>query len=103
MGTPTGLAASAGDAQVALTWNATAGATSYVVLRGGVQVGTPTTTSFTDTGLTNGTAYTYTIKAVIGSVSSAASTAVSSTPIATAPAAPTGLTATAAKASGKVA
>src|SRR6185436_11428769 len=49
----------AGNAQVALSWTASAGATSYDVLRsttsgsGYVSVGTPTTTSFTNnTGLT---------------------------------------------------
>ena len=94
MGTPTGLAATVGDAQVSLTWNASAGATSYQILRGGVQVGTSASASYTDTGLTNGTAYTYTVKAVIGGVTSSSSSPVSATPIAAAPTAPTGLTAT---------
>jgi fibronectin type 3 domain-containing protein len=93
-GTPTGLAAAAGDAQVALTWNASAGATSYQILRGGTQIGTSTTASYTDTGLTNGTAYSYSVKAVINGSATTASTSVSATPVAAAPTAPTGLTAT---------
>jgi fibronectin type 3 domain-containing protein len=94
VGTPTGLAATAGDAQISLTWNASAGATSYQILRNGTQVGTSASASYTDTALTNGTAYTYTVKAVIGGVTSSASTSVSATPIAAAPTAPTGVTAT---------
>ena len=93
-GTPTGLAATAGDAQVALTWNASAGATSYQILRSGTQIGTSTSPSYTDTGLTNGTAYSYTVKAVINGSATTASTSVSATPVAAAPTAPTGLTAT---------
>ena len=94
VGTPTGLAASAGDAKVSLTWNAPAGATSYQILRNAVQIGTSTTAAYTDTGLTNGTAYSYTVKALIGTTVSSASSAVSATPVAVAPSAPTGLNAT---------
>ena len=93
-GTPTGLAATAADAQVSLTWNTSAGATSYQILRNGVQVGTSATATYTDTGLTNGTAYSYTVKAFIGGTLSSASSAVSATPVAAAPTAPTGLSAT---------
>lgn len=92
---PTGLAATAGNAQVALSWSPTANAQSYKVYRGATLVTSVTTTSYVDTGVTNGTAYTYTIVAVNGSASSPASTAVSATPMAPAPAQPTGLTATA--------
>src|SRR3984957_8549988 len=62
---PVGLQAVAANAQVALSWSATAGATSYHVKRsttsGGpyTQVSASASTSFTDTGLTNGTAYFY--------------------------------------------
>jgi fibronectin type 3 domain-containing protein len=68
--TPAGLAATAGNASVALAWTASAGATSYSIYRGTTSgaegttaAGTSTTNSFTDTGLTNGTTYYYTITA----------------------------------------
>ena len=101
---PTGLTATAGDGQVTLAWNASAGATSYTVKRattsGGpyTNVATVTTTSFTDTGLTNGTTYYYVVSASNSAGESPNSAPVSATPTAggpTVPAAPTGLTATA--------
>jgi fibronectin type 3 domain-containing protein len=91
---PAGLTATGGNAQVSLSWTASANATGYVVYRGTTAVSTQTGTTFLDTSLTNGTAYTYTVVATNGSASSAASTAVSATPMAPAPGAPTGLTAT---------
>jgi len=69
-GVPTGLTATAGDTQVSLSWTAVGGATSYHVKRsttsgsGYAQVSAPTGTSFTDTGLTNGTTYFYVVTAV---------------------------------------
>src|SRR5277367_6133413 len=66
---PAGVMATAGNAQVALSWSVSAGATSYVVKRGTVsggpytQVGTSTATDFTDTALTNGTKYFYVVDA----------------------------------------
>ena len=92
---PSGLVATPGDAQVALTWTATAGAVSYQVLRGGVLIATPTTNSYVDSGVSNGTTYSYAIKAVTASGTSAASSAVTATPVAaiTQLAAPTGLVA----------
>ena len=80
--TPTGLTATAGNGQVALSWTASANATSYKVLRNGTQVGTPTGTTYTDTGLTNGTAYSWTVVASNGTGDSAATSAVSATPTA---------------------
>jgi fibronectin type 3 domain-containing protein len=67
---PTGLTATAGNGTVSLTWNANSGATGYSVFRGtapgaegATAVGTSTTATFTDTGLTNGTTYYYTVTA----------------------------------------
>jgi fibronectin type 3 domain-containing protein len=92
---PTALTATGGNAQVSLSWTAAANATGYKVYRGPTLVATQGTTSFVDTGLTNGTAYSYTVVATNGSASSPASAAVSATPLAPPPPAPTGLTATA--------
>jgi fibronectin type 3 domain-containing protein len=97
---PTGLQATAGNAQVSLSWNASTGATSYNVKRsttsGGpyTTVASPTATNYTDTGLTNGTTYYYVVSAVNSAGESANSGQVSATPNAP-PTAPTGLAATA--------
>ncbi len=62
---PTGLVATAGNAQVSLSWTASSGATSYNVKRATVTGGpyttiaSPTTTSHTDTTVVNGTTYYY--------------------------------------------
>lgn len=50
-----------------LSWNAVEGAASYAVHRNGTKVASATATSYTDTGLTAGTAYRYTVAAVDGS------------------------------------
>ena len=85
--TPTGLVATGGSASVALTWTASAGATSYSIYRGTTPggegttpVGTATTNSFTDSGLTNGTTYYYTITASNSAGTSAHSSEVHATP-----------------------
>jgi hypothetical protein len=67
---PTGLTANVVNSQVALTWPVTSGATSYNVKRsttngsGYAQIGNPTGTNFTDSGVTNGTTYYYVVSAV---------------------------------------
>jgi hypothetical protein len=69
---PTNLSASAGNGQASLTWTAASGATSYNVYRGTTMNGESTAaiatnvsgTTFTNTGLTNGTTYYYKVAAV---------------------------------------
>ena len=100
---PTGLTATAGNVQVALTWNASSGAASYYVKRsttsgsGYAQIATPAAANYTDTGLTNGTKYYYVISAYNSAGQSSNSSEVSVTPMAPAgpPAAPANLQATA--------
>ncbi|GHD41075.1 glycoside hydrolase family 18 chitinase [Streptomyces galbus] len=63
-GTPT--ASSVTDTSVKLSWSAATddkGIKNYDVLRDGAKVATVTTTSYTDSGLTAGTDYTYTVQA----------------------------------------
>ena len=101
--TPTGLAATAGNSQVALSWTASAGATSYNVYRGTTAGGESTTavatgqtgTTYTNTGLTNGTTYYFKVKAVNSVGTSGYSNEASATPVVAAPGAPSGLSATA--------
>lgn len=86
---PTGLAATAGDTQVSLSWNGSAssvGIAGYRVFRNGSQVAQVTSTTDTDTGLTDGVTYSYAVAAVdtSGAVS-ALSSVVSATPQAPAP------------------
>ncbi|MFE4999166.1 glycosyl hydrolase family 18 protein [Streptomyces mirabilis] len=63
-GAPTASAIT--DTSVKLSWSAATddkGIKNYDVLRGGTKVATVTTTSYTDTGLTAGTDYSYTVQA----------------------------------------
>jgi PKD repeat protein len=66
---PAGLTATAGDAQVSLSWPASVGASGYHVKRAMVDGGPyqtfacPSGTSIVDTGLVNGTTYYYTVSA----------------------------------------
>ena len=84
---PTNLIATAiSTSQINLAWSASTGNVSvagYQVFRNGVQVGTPTTNSYSDTGLTASTTYTYTVAAfdAAGNVSGQ-STAASATTLA---------------------
>jgi hypothetical protein len=83
---PTGLLATAGNAQVSLTWSASSGATSYHVKRSTVSgsgyatVASPTSTSFVNTGLTNGATYYYVVSAVNSAGESANSSQASAMP-----------------------
>ena len=99
---PTGLTATAGNAQVSLSWTASSGATSYKVKRSTTSGGPYTTiatgvtaTSYTDTTVTNSTTYYYVVTALNANGESGNSNEASATPTApTPPLAPTGLTAT---------
>jgi fibronectin type 3 domain-containing protein len=85
---PTGLAATAGDNQVSLTWTASAGAASYNVKRsttsgsGYSTIGTTTdpTTAYTDLSAVKFTQYYYVVSAVSAYGESSDSSEVSATP-----------------------
>ena len=69
-GQATGLVATPGNGQVGLSWSAAAGATGYTIRRGTTAGGAKAViksnvvgTSFTDTGLSNGTTYYYVVSA----------------------------------------
>jgi hypothetical protein len=88
---PTGLQATGGNAQVSLTWTASAGATSYNVKRsttsgtGYTQLANPTVASYTDTTVTNGIAYFYVVSALNSAGESANSSQATATPANAAP------------------
>lgn len=80
---------------VTVSWDTVVGAAAYRVYRGGVQVTQTTNRSFNDTGLTPGTAYSYTVSSLDTiNLESSQSSPVSVTTAST-PAVPTGLTAVA--------
>ena len=103
---PTALSATAGDAQVSLSWTApssnggsaitgydvyegtSAGAESSTAVNGTTLV---SGTTYTATGLTNGTKYYFTVEAVNGVGNSSASNEASATPVATPPPPPSNL------------
>jgi cellulose 1,4-beta-cellobiosidase len=102
---PANLVATAGNAQVSLTWSSTDGADSYQLHRGTTSGGPYTTIasslptpSHLDTAVVNGTTYYYVVSAVNQHGEGPDSSEVSATPQAPQPpAAPTGLKATAGK------
>lgn len=97
---PTGLVATATSAtSVGLTWTAATddnGVATYVVFRDGAQVGTSTSTTYSDTNLTQLTPYTYTVYATdgAGNVGPASGPSTTTTPDGTPPTAPATFTAT---------
>src|SRR5437899_221954 len=103
--TPTGLtAAVAGSTGANLSWSASTdnvGVTGYIVRRNGVQVATPATTSYADTGLAVGT-YSYTVAAgdAAGNISPDSASASVTIADTTPPSTPTGLTAAVAGSTG---
>jgi hypothetical protein len=101
---PTSLAATAGNAQVTLTWTASAGASAYNLYRrssssGNYYASVATGvkgTSYTDVTLVNGTTYYYVVSATNASGESGNSNEATATPQAPqVPPTPSGLTATA--------
>ncbi len=99
---PINPAATVNDSQVTLTWEHVTTATGYTIKRstnsGGPYtiVGTATTTSYTDSGLTNGTTYYYVVTASNSAGESATSPQVVAVPTqAVTPATPGNITATA--------
>ena len=85
---PTSVMATAGNAQVAIAWMASTGATSYHVKRSTTsagpftQISAPTTPTFTDSAVTNGTTYFYVVSALNSAGESPNSTAASAKPAA---------------------
>jgi hypothetical protein len=87
---PTNLSAAAGNAQVSLGWTASSGAASYNVYRStsaGAEGGTPVATgiagtTYTNTGLTNGTNYFFKVAAVRAGGPSLLSNEANATPVA---------------------
>ncbi len=77
-------AAAASSSQINLSWGAATdnvGVTGYDIYRNGAKVGSSASTTYSDTGLTAATAYSYTVKAkdAAGNVSGASNTASATT------------------------
>jgi uncharacterized protein (DUF1800 family) len=86
--TPSAVTAAPGNNQVTLAWSASPGASGYSIARATngagpyASIGESSSTSFTDTSATNGTAYYYVVSASNAMGSSANSAAVAATPVA---------------------
>lgn len=98
---PTNLVAVAGSGQISLSWNAVAGATSYLVRRWGsdpiqkITVYNGSSPSFVNTGLTNGVLYNYDVATTNANGTGTPSVPVSAVVGVQLPATPTGLAAVA--------
>jgi chitodextrinase len=100
---PTGLAGTVVSAtQINLTWTAStdsggSGLAGYRIFRGGTQIATVKSASHSDTSVSGGTTYSYTVAAFdyAGNASAQSSAVSKTTPDGTAPTVPAGLTATA--------
>lgn len=101
---PSSVVANAGNSQVTINWTAVSGASSYkiywatatgVTSSNGTAISNITSTSYTHTGRTNGTAYYYVMTAVSSHGESVASSEVSATPQAPTPGVPANVTAVA--------
>src|SRR5213076_3207095 len=103
---PSGLTAAAvGSSGANLSWSASTddvGVTGYIVRRNGVQIATPATTSFADTGLSAATTYSYTVAArdAAGNISPNSTSVSVTLADTTPPTTPAGLTAAAAGSTG---
>lgn len=90
---PGGIVLTPGEGSIALSWSPSTKAggsvASYNVRRGGVLRGTPSVTTFTDSGLISGTSYSYTVSAVDNHANESAQSG-SSSATAGYPAAPSG-------------
>jgi len=93
---PTDLVVASGNSELSLTWPAVPGAASYKVYRrtdgsawSSIPIGSPSATLFTDTGLANGTKYSYSVAAVNADGAGAWSAATYGTPTVVALPAPT--------------
>jgi autotransporter-associated beta strand protein len=88
---PSGLVATSGDAQVNLSWNASANATGYNVKRSVISGGpyatiaSASTSAWLDTALNNGTRYYYVVSAVYVGGETASAAEVSAIPVSLAP------------------
>lgn len=89
---PSGLTATAGNQQISLNWAASTTASSYNVKRsmtsgsGYARIASAATSSYTDTGLANGTRYYYVVSAVNSAGESANSSEASAVPVQPSPA-----------------
>jgi 1,4-alpha-glucan branching enzyme len=71
---------SVGTNQVSFAWNISSGATGYIVNRGTNQIATTSTTNYTDSGLTAGAMYCYSVEATnIGGISAPSATVCATT------------------------